>query len=297
MEETQSSQPNTARQIKRITWIGIVINVALAALKFIVGTLGRSQAVMADAVHSLSDLGTDLAILLGVKYWTAPADDNHPYGHRRIESLITAFIGVLLGGAALQIGFDALRSIREPHLSSPGWIALIGPLLSIFLKEGVFRWTISVGKRTRSKAVMANAWHHRSDAISSLPAFFAVLGSAWNPSLAFLDHVGAIIVSVFILRVAWNILIPALNELSDQGATEKEVQQIKKLVQKTPGVTSAHKLRTRRVGYGFFVDLHIQVPGDMPVYEGHAISETVTARLIEQGPNVLDVCVHIEPDT
>lgn len=296
MDRNRLSHSETARKIKHITWAGIVVNVFLVVLKFIVGSLGRSQAVVADAVHSLSDLGTDFAILLGVKYWTAPADGDHPYGHRRIEALITTLIGVILAGAAIQICLDAMQSIREPHLSAPGWIALIGPLISIILKEGIFRWTLSVSKCTRSHAVMANAWHHRSDAISSLPAFFAVLGSAWNPSLAFLDRLGAVIVSVFILKVAWNILVPALRELSDQGATEKETQRIREIVQQTPGVTSTHKLRTRRVGYGYFVDLHIQVPGSMPVQEGHAISENVKIRLMDRGPNVLDVCIHLEPE-
>jgi len=296
MDGIKLSQSEITRQIKRVTWIGIAINLFLAALKFLVGTFGKSQAVIADAVHSLSDLGTDLAILLGVKFWTAPADEDHPYGHRRIEALITALIGVLLAGAGLQIGLEAMISIREPHLSAPGWIAIAGPILSIILKESVFRWTISVAKRTHSKAVMANAWHHRSDAISSLPAFFAVLGSAWNPALAFLDQVGAIIVTVFILKVAWAILIPALKELSDQGATEKETQQIRQIVEQTPGVFSAHKLRTRRVGYGYFVDLHIQVSGNMPVRDGHMISEDVKMRLIYYGPNVQDVCVHLEPE-
>lgn len=287
---------HTAGSIRRITWIGVVLNLFLAAFKFAVGILGRSQAVVADAVHSISDLGTDLAILLGVKYWTAPADENHPYGHRRIEALITAFIALLLAGAGIQIGLNAIQSVREPHLTAPGWIALAGPLISIVLKESIYRWTFSVGRRLRSKAVMANAWHHRSDAISSLPALAAVLGSALNPALAFLDHLGAVIVSVFILKVAWDIFVPAVKELSDQGATEKEKDEISKIIQETPGVTSTHKIRTRRIGFGYFVDLHIQVPGVMPVQEGHAISEAVKSRLLDLGPNVLDVCVHLEPD-
>lgn len=156
-------------EIKRITWIGLIINLLLAALKFVVGLSGRSQAVIADAFHSLSDISTDLAVLFGVNYWSAPPDENHPYGHRKIEALITLTIGVVLVVVAVGIGCRALTTIYEGHLRQPGWIAITGPLVSIVLKEILYHLTVKAGGRVKSSALIANAWHHRSDALLSLP--------------------------------------------------------------------------------------------------------------------------------
>ncbi|MDY6959920.1 MAG: cation diffusion facilitator family transporter, partial [Halobacteriota archaeon] len=154
-------------QINRITWIGVLLNVFLSGIKFVVGYIGSSQAVIADAVHSLSDVSTDLAVLLGLRYWSAPPDEEHPYGHHRIEALVTIGIGSILGIVAFGIGYEAIVTIREVHIEQTSWIAAIGPILSIILKEALHRWTINVGRRAKSSAVIANAWHHRSDALSS----------------------------------------------------------------------------------------------------------------------------------
>ena len=284
------------QQIKRITWIGLLVNLLLSALKFVVGILGSSQAVVADAVHSLSDMSTDFAVIFGVKYWSAPPDEEHPYGHGRIEALITTFIGSALAAVALGIGYKALATIRDPHLEQTAWIALTGPLLSVVLKEGMYHWTMAVGIRIRSSAVMANAWHHRSDALSSLPALIAVAISTFHPSWAFVDHIGALIVSLFILKVSWKILSPSLEELIDRGATKKEQERIGQLARTVDGVREVHGIRTRRFGSRFFVDLHILVDPEITVRAGHDISEQVKQELIDRGPEVLDVVVHLEPD-
>lgn len=282
-------------QVRRITWIGLVVNLFLSALKFTVGYLGSSQAVIADAVHSLSDMATDLAVIFGVKFWLAPADHDHPYGHRRIETIVTAAIGISLVIVAVGIGYKALASIRVTHLAQPRSIALIGAVLSLVFKESLYHWTLSVGKRTKSPAVIANAWHHRSDALSSIPAIIAVTIAIMNPKLAFIDHVGALVVSIFILRVSWSIIQPAFSELSDSGATGKDLDMITSVAHQIAGVQRVESVRTRRFGSGIHVDLHVQVEGEMSVRAGHNIAGAVKSHLLEKGPAVLDVVVHIEP--
>jgi cation diffusion facilitator family transporter len=289
----KNSQDST--EIIRITWLGLIINLFLSIFKFIVGFLGYSHAVIADAFHSLSDMSTDLAVLLGVKYWSAPADENHPYGHSRIETIITAIIGFILFLVALGIIYTSINNIREMHLKQPLWIAITGSLLSIILKEALFRLTVVVGKRTRSSAVVANAWHHRSDAMSSLPALIAVSLAVINSKLAFIDHIGALIVSIFILKISWNITAPCLSELSDTCAPRKYYEKIKSIAMDIKGVQAVHAIRTRKFGSGLHIDLHIMVDGEMTVQKGHEISEIVKNVLFEKIPEILDVVIHLEP--
>jgi len=284
-----------ARHVVRVTWIGLAGNVFLSALKFIAGFLGSSQAVVADAVHSLSDMGTDLAVLLGVKFWSAPPDEGHPYGHRRIETIITAAIGVALALAALGIGYNALATIRNVHLRQPRLIAIAGSVFAIVLKEVLYRWTVAVGRKAKSSAVIANAWHHRSDALSSVPVVIAVAVAVLNPKLAFIDHAGALVVSIFILKVSWDIISPSLSELADLGAPRKHREKIRSIARGISGVRSVHAIRTRRLGSGLHVDLHILVDGEMTVRMGHEISGAVKSALIEKGPEILDAVVHLEP--
>ncbi len=287
---------NRISQIKKVTWIGLFINVALAAIKFIFGFIGSSQAVIADAVHSLSDMATDLSVILGVQYWSAPPDENHPYGHLKIESIVTVLIGATLALVALGMGYGSLATIREVHIKQTAWIAVIGPILSIILKEALYRWTVIVGTRARSSAVIANAWHHRSDALSSVPALIAVTASAMNPEWAFLDHVGALIISIFILKISWDIMKPSLAELSDRGASRKDCDKIEKIAVGVGGVRSVHAIRTRKCGQSIFVDLHVVVDPEISVRLGHNISEEVKKSLMKEGPKVFDVVSHIEPD-
>ena len=279
--ETLNSKPERkgdASEIKLITWLGLIINLMLFGFKFLVGALGCSQAVIADAFHSLSDVSTDLAVLFGVNYWSAPPDKNHPYGHRKIEAVITVVIGIILTGAAIGIGYRALATIREYHLRQTAWIAVTGPLISIILKEIIYQLTIKVGGRVKSSALIA------------------VAVSTWIPEWAFIDHLGAMIVSLFILKVAWDIIKPSLSELVDCGATLKEHGQIRQISLDEEGVKGVHAIRTRKCGSYLFVDLHILVDADMSVREGHQISENVKYALVERGPAVLDVVVHLEPE-
>lgn len=286
----------SSEQARNITAIGLVVNVVLSAVKFALGILGHSQAVVADAVHSLSDMGTDLLILLGVKFWSAPADERHPYGHQRVETVVTLCISLILVAVAFGLGWDAIKRLGGEPQCPPLSIALLGPALSIVAKEILFRRTRIVGKRIHSSALIANAWHHRSDALSSIPAFVAVAAASANPKWAFLDPLGAMVVAILILKVAWDIASPALSELMDHGASKEDLREITELAQSVPGACSIHRLRTRRVGSGWFVDLHVEVDGDMSVREGHDIATAIQHRLLEDGPSVADVTVHVEPD-
>jgi cation diffusion facilitator family transporter len=283
-------------RIRRITWIGLFANLFISGLKFVVGIVGSSQAVVADAVHSLSDTITDVAVLVGVRYWTSPADDGHPYGHHRIETVITVGIAIVLAGAACAIGYRGLSTVRSEHIQQPGWIAFIGAMVSIVTKEILYRWTILVGRREKSPAVIANAWHHRSDALSSIPAALAVAIAAVSPQWSFVDHVGAVIVSLFIFHASWTIIKPALVELTDSGAPAHIRDLIHSTGMEIEDVENVHAIRTRRMGAGIYVDLHLTVKGTMSVSRGHDISEEVTHRIMQRVPSVLDVVVHLEPD-
>lgn len=283
-------------EVVRVTWVGLIVNVLLAGVKFAAGILGSSQAVVADAVHSLSDTGTDIVILVGVQYWTKPPDDGHPHGHRRIETMIVSGLGLTLGAVAIGIGYNAIATLHEGHSSPPGWIAFGAAVGSVLAKEILYRWTAATGRRLRSSALIANAWHHRTDSLSSVPAALAVLGARIYPDLAFLDHIGALLVSVFILQAAWEIARPALTKLSDAGAPEAERLRMDAIVRDVDRVRDVHAIRTRYIGCNALgVDLHVLVDASLSVREGHDVASAVRNALIDKAPDVIDVVVHIEP--
>ena len=284
-----------AKQARRVTWIGLAANLILFITKFILGFLGSSQAVIADAFHSLSDIVTDIAILFGIKFWSSPPDECHPYGHKRIETIVTVGIGIVLSIIALGIGYNALILMRKTNFKPPTKIAAFGAILSIILKEIIYHWTLAVGTRIKSPALIANAWHHRSDAISSIPVFIAVTVAIFNPNFAFIDLIGALIVSLFILKVSWDIIRPAVSELAEGGASEYDRKKIKSIVMEVDGVKATHAIRTRKLGAGLYVDLHVLVDGEMTVQKGHLVSHEVKNKLLVKGPDILDVVVHIEP--
>lgn len=288
--------PSQCAEIQKITWAGLIANLLLAGAKCAAGTLGCSQAVFADGIHSLTDMTTDIAILLGVRYWTKPADSDHPHGHGRIETMVTLGIGLVLALVATGMLWNAISTLHDHKDTRPGAIALVAALISIVVKEALYRWTMVTGRRLRSAALVANAWHHRSDAFSSVPAALAVGGAMIWPAWAFLDHVGAVVVSFFIYQATYKIVRPAFDALIDAAAPDEHLSQIKQIAMDTQGVRDVHKIRTRyAAGPSLLVDLHVLVAPEMTVREGHRVSGAVKARLLEQGPDVLDVLVHLEP--
>ena len=292
-----STSHDAAREktVRKVTWVGLLANLFLAGFKFIAGIIGKSQALIADAIHSLTDLTTDIAVIAGSHYWSRPPDDDHPYGHKRLEALVTVFIGVVLFAAGIGIGWKAISTLQQKHASPPGWIALVAAFVSIICKEAIYRWTAITGKRVKSPALAANAWHHRTDALSSLPVLVAVAGAKIFPSWSFLDRLGAVVVSIFILHASIKIIWPAVSELIDAGVPSETRKKIKAMALKNEGVLQVHDIRTRYISSSIQVDLHIVVAGSITVRAGHLIADDVRDCIIGEIPEVLDVIVHVDP--
>ncbi len=297
---TSGKEPDAVRgtvdagRVRKVTFVGLLFNLFLTFLKAAGGILFRSQALLADAVHSLSDLATDLAVIFGVKYWSAPPDETHPYGHGRIETLVSAFIGLALVVVAVGLTCDAVTTLRGGTEQRPELPAFLIAVISIVSKEWLFRWTRAEALRINSPAMEANAWHHRSDAFSSIPAAIAIALASFFPALRFVDPLGAILVSLFILHAAWKIVKPTLFELSDAGMVGKN-QEIRAAASAVPGVESVHAVRCRRAGTAVLADLHVMVDPEMSVRNGHALSHRVRRAILDAMPDVKDVVVHLEP--
>jgi len=278
----------------RVAFAGAAVNILISAAKFAGGIAFSSQALLADAVHSLSDLVTDAALVLGVRFWASPADDDHPYGHGKIEAVVTAFIALAVAGVAVKICWDGACSLLRGDSTAPDAPAFLIAVLSIVAKEGIYRWTHAVALRLNSPATDANAWHHRSDAISSIPVAVAVAAAHFFPSLTWLDAAGAVLVGAFIMRVAWQIAKPAFMDLTDAacGVTADDVERIALAV---PGVRRVHKVRLRRYGGALQCDMHVQVARDMSISQGHTIGHEVKANVVASGIGVEDAIIHVEP--
>lgn len=294
---TRIVKADDSYEVRRVTWVGLGWNVALSIGKFLAGFFGGSQALIADAIHSASDFITDIAVIVGSRFWNSPPDADHPYGHRRFETLISVGIGVAVCAVGVGLGYNAVQCLLagEEVASHPELIAAIMALVSILVKEILFRYTAHEGKKIRSQALVANAWHHRSDAFSSIPVLIAVGIGILFPSLWFADSVGAIIVACFILHSGYEIAWPGIHQVADKGASEEVAKKLRAIAEETPGVISIHGFRTRFVGSDLHVDLHIVVDADMTLLAAHDLSEEVERRILEAGENVVDAMVHVDP--
>lgn len=281
--------------IRHVTLTGAIVNICLAGFKVSVGHSSGSQALVADGIHSLSDLVTDAVILIGARFWNAKPDSEHPYGHGRIETLVCLAIGFALGAVALGIGWHAIDTLHLRHPSSPGLAALIAAVTSIILKETLFRWTLITGRRIGSRALIANAWHHRTDALSSLPVACAVVGVYLFPNFLYLDHIAAIIVSIMLLRVTVTISWPCISEMLDANIDKDVFEAVESLRTEFPAICEIHKVRSRRVGSALVADLHMLVDANMTVGVSHSIAEELAKQLKVRIPAVQDVTVHVEP--
>ena len=284
----------TVSGVRRVAFVGAAVNLLIAGAKFAGGIMFSSQALLADAVHSLSDLITDAALVLGVRFWVSPADDDHPYGHGKIEAVVTAFIALTVASVAIKICWNGACSLIRGDTVAPDLLAFFVALVSVVMKECLYRWTHAVAQRLNSPATEANAWHHRSDAISSIPVAIAVAVAHFFPSLTWIDAAGAVLVGLFILRVAWQIAKPAFMELTDAacGVTADEVERI---AQAVPGVRRVHKVRIRRYGGSFQCDMHVQVARDITISQGHAIGHEVKAAIVAANIGMADAVIHVEP--
>lgn len=292
---TMSSANKT---IVRVTLIGMLVNILLSILKMFLGIIGNSSALVADAFHSLSDIISDVAVLVGVKFWSAPADIDHPHGHKKIEIVTSFFIGVLLFFVGIGIVYRAVIDIQGADKAPPNLVTLVAAGLSIILKEVLYRWTAFHGIKLKSSALIANAWHHRSDAISSLPVLFSILIASIFPKLGVVDVIGAVIVSGFIFQAAYKIMREAFDTLIDASAPPEIVEKIKFIILEYPEVHGYHNLRTRYLGSSAIsVDFHMEVEPMMPVHRADRIAHEVEDKLIAQIDEVVDVVIHLDPIT
>lgn len=290
------------KEISRVTWVGFWLNLFLGSFKILAGWLGNSRAVMADGVHTVSDLITDIAVLVGVRFWMAPPDQRHPYGHKRLEALVSFVIGAVLVIAGIGIAWDAVSQLGEDKTHKAGsFLALFAAAFSVVSKEILFRWTVKKAKAVKSAALEANAWHHRSDAFSSIPALAAVALSMVAPSLAFVDLVGALIVAAFILHASYKICSDATHVLVDGGGGADANAKLAEYILGLEGVRGVHDLRTRYLGQGLQLDVHVSVDAQLTVLEGNVIAHKVEDALYSPeasafiGLEVVDAVIHIDP--
>ena len=288
------------KRIYRVTLLGMFVNMALFAFKLVAGFLGRSGAMIADAVHSASDFATDVVVLAFVRISAKPRDDDHKWGHGKYETLASLIIGVALFAVGVEILLDSAEKIKAVAegevLPRPGAIAIIAAAVSIVAKEALYQWTVRVGKQTESPSVVANAWHHRSDALSSIGALLGIgaayfLGEKWRIA----DPIAAIVVAALIIKVAIDLCSTALAELLEKSLPKEVEEEILAIILATPNVYKPHNLRTRRIGSDIAIEVHIRVNGEMTVFASHEISKEIERALRARFGERTAVAIHIEP--
>ncbi len=281
--------------IRTTTMVGAVVNLILSIVKIIFGLIGQSQALITDGIHSLSDLASDALIVYAAKQANRGADEDHPYGHARIETAYTVALGMLLLLVAMGISVDAGRRLLTPDLLlHPGALALGIALISVLSKEALYQYTMRVAKHVRSPLLRANAWHHRTDALSSVVVLVGVAGTMLG--FAYLDAIASVGVALMIAKIGWDLGWSAIRELVDTGLEPERVAKIRESITQVDGVKDLHMLRTRRMGGNALVDVHVQVDPRLSVSEGHQISEFVRTSLVKGIDEVADVTVHIDPE-
>jgi cation diffusion facilitator family transporter len=290
------SNPTSASTGSKVTLVGVLVNTFLILLKLFAGIFGSSQALIADAVHSISDLFTDAVVLIGIKISKKPPDKTHHFGHARIETLASTIVGMALIGTALYIGIEASLTIYRHTEYHPTTLALFGAAVSIVLKEALYHYTIRTGRRIKSQLIVANAWHHRSDALSSVAVFIGVAGTQINPSWHILDSFAALLVSFFIVKVGLEILRDALREFTDTAPKPEIIRKIRQCALSVNGVIDTHDLRVRTSGGLYQMEIHIVVDGQLTVLEGHNIAKAVEGCLVEDVGNFGSITIHVDPE-
>lgn len=277
-----------------VSTVTIVINLALAGFKFLAGFLAHSGAMVSDAVHSASDVLATFIVILGVKLAGRDADRDHPYGHERLECVAALILAVILGATGLGIGWSGIRKITGGEaLVIPGVLALTAAVVSIVVKEAMFWYTWLAAKKIDSSALKAEAWHHRSDALSSVGSFAGILGARLGfPAL---DPVASVVICLFILKAAWDIMADALGKMTDRACPPAVVQEMAETILSQPGVLGLDTLNTRLFGDRVYVDVEIQADGELPLKETHATAQAVHDVLEGAFPQVKHCMVHVNP--
>ncbi len=284
-----------AAMSRRVTLVGAALNLLMAVAKVAIGYLGRSQSLVADGIHSFSDLLSDAMVLFASHHAQHAPDEDHPYGHQRFETIATFVLSLVLVLTGLGIAWDALERVfgDEPPWHPQPWTIWVA-VASILINEGLFWYTRWAADQVESDLLRANAWHHRSDAISSVIVVIGIAGTLLG--YPFADAIAAILVALMILYIAWDLGWNSMQELADQGLDEDKIDEIRRVILAVPGVESIHMLRTRRAAGKAYVDVHVLVPPWLSVSEGHRIGDAVAERLLEEVDEVTDVTVHIDPE-
>lgn len=278
---------------KKVSIHTIILNILLSGMKLIAGILGQSSAMIADGIHTVSDVVTTLIVLLGLSIANKDADHDHPYGHEKFESALAKLVSMILFLTGVYLGYEGLKSLISGNYTQPGWIALIAAAISIVVKELMYWYTITTARKIQSVGMEADAWHHRSDAFTSIGTFIGILGAKLG--LAFFDPLAAIVVSLFIMKVGVDLYLKSMNELVDKAADQKTIDDIKSTTLSVEGVENINDLKTRIFGNKVYVDLSIAVDKDISVEEGHLISENVHQAIESNVADIKDCMVHIEP--
>ena len=295
-----TKEVNREKEIYKVTLWGSFVNFLLLVFKFIAGFVGNSAAMIADAVHSLSDFITDIVVLLFVRVSSKPKDEDHHYGHGKYETLATATIGIILFAVGIGILINAVESIIDfyngKELAAPNLWALIAAAVSIIAKEALYQYTVYKGKGLNSKAVMANAWHHRSDAFSSIGTLIGIggamfLGEKWRV----LDPIAAFLVSIFIMKVAIELTKASLEELLEKSLPKKTEEKILGIINSFPEVKSPHNLRTRHIGSNIAIEVHIRMDGNLSLNEAHEITKKIEHALKAEFGESTHIGIHMEP--
>jgi cation diffusion facilitator family transporter len=281
---------------RRITWMGMGVNAVLIALKLWGGLAGRSRALIADAIHSISDLVSDFIVLIGLHFLGKEKDEEHPYGHGKIETLAAIGVGLLLVAVAVKIGYDAALSIYRGDVAAPHRFTIIIAAVSVVSKEFLYRVTVRIGRKIGSEALIANAWHHRSDSWSSIVTLGGVTIASFVPRLQVVDSYAALFVSFFIVRVAVEILWSAIRKIVDTAPSTEFITAVRLTVERVPGVRQCHDIMARYYARRIRMELHIVVDPGMTVAEAHDIIDRVVEELTTKFENIEKVLVHVDPD-
>lgn len=282
------------KKATKVSIITVIINTVLAIFKVIAGIVGKSSAMIADGIHTFSDIATTVVVIIGLKISNKDADEKHPYGHEKFEPEISKIVSLLLAGTGVFLAYNAIQILLSGNLDTPKPIALYAALTSIAVKEAMYWYTIITARKVKSIAMEADAWHHRSDAISSVGTLIGIAGARMG--FKFLDPVAGIIVSLILIKVGVEFYLKATDQLVDQSADDEVIEQIKEVAASIEGVKKIHDLKTRKFGNKIYVDIEIQVDKRITVEEGHHIADLVHDSIEETIEDVKHCMIHVEPD-
>ncbi len=288
------------KKIYRITFIGSIVNFMLLAFKFVAGVLGHSSAMIADAVHSLSDFITDVIVIVFVKIAGKPVDDDHAYGHGKYETLASVIVGIILGIVGVGLAWNGIEKtigfFKGEPIESPTYLALAAAVISIVAKESLYRYTVSAGKDLNSPALVDNAWHHRSDALTSVATLIGIGGALLlGPHWSVLDPLAAVVVSGFIVKAAFSLMKPGIDELLEKSLPEDQIAEIASIIGSVPGVIAFHRLRTRRIGANIAIDTHVKMDGGISLRNAHEIASEIERLLKKKYGAATYIGIHMEP--